>query len=183
VSAALILLGFVGCIAVVQPDTSSLGWLAIGPLAAGFFYGMGGKVTRSWTGQENIWTLSATYLAMIGILGGLALLVLEPGGDDFLTRGWAPMPWHVLLFCILQAVGALVAVGLLTRAYQLAAPAFVGAFEYTVLIVAAGVGYVTWGHALNPLAFAGVALILTSGAALAARGDRDPGSAPGPQRR
>ncbi|MEM8591513.1 MAG: DMT family transporter [Pseudomonadota bacterium] len=171
-SAGLILLGFVGCLAVVQPDMGNLGWLAIGPLLAGFFYGMGGKVTRSWTGQENVWTLTACYLSLIGGMGGIALLVLDPAGTNYVTRGWAAMPPHIIGLCALQAVGALIAVGLLTRAYQLAAPAFVGAFEYTVLIIAAAIGFAVWGHALNALALAGVALILTSGAALAWRGDR-----------
>ncbi|MEM6897649.1 MAG: DMT family transporter [Pseudomonadota bacterium] len=172
VSALFILCGFVGCLAVVQPNPAALGWLAVGPLAAGFFYGMGGKVTRTWTAQENVWTLTATYLTMIGVLGGLALLILPPGGDDYITRGWAAMPWHVTLFCAVQAVGALIAVGFLTRAYQLAAPAFVGAFEYTVLIVAAGIGYLAWGHGLNWVGAFGVVLILASGAALAWWGDR-----------
>ncbi|MEM9350852.1 MAG: EamA/RhaT family transporter, partial [Pseudomonadota bacterium] len=67
---------------------------------------------------------------------------------------------------------ALLAVGLLTRAYQLAQPAFVAAFEYTVLIVAAGVGFFVWGHGLDLLGAFGVFVILASGAALAVRGDR-----------
>ncbi|MEO0486414.1 MAG: DMT family transporter [Pseudomonadota bacterium] len=174
VGAALICVGFLGCLAVVQPDVGALEWLGVGPMLAGFFYGMGGKVTRTWTRDENAWTLTGTYLFMIGVLGGAALLVLEPGGDDYITRGWAPMPAHVLVLCAVQAVGALIAVGLLTRAYQLAAPAFVGCFEYTVLIMAAGVGYVVWGHTLGPMAAAGIALILAAGAVLAWRGDRAP---------
>lgn len=176
VSALFIVTGFLGCLAVVQPDLSRLDWLALGPLAAGFFYGMGGKVTRTWTAQENMWTLVGVYLAMIGTLGGLALLVLPPGGENYVTRGWVPIPPHVLWLIVLQALVAIGAVGILTRAYQLAAPAFVWAFEYSVLIVAAVVGYVTWGHELNALAMAGVVVILASGAALAWRGDRGAGA-------
>ncbi|MEM6478360.1 MAG: DMT family transporter [Pseudomonadota bacterium] len=172
VGGALIFLGFLGCLAVVQPQPGAMGWLALGPLLAGFFYGMGGKVTRRWTAEEDPWVLVATYLAMIGALGGLALLVFDPAHDDYLTRGWAPMPAHVVFYCALQAAVALVAVALLTKAYQIAAPAFVGAFEYTVLIVAAGVGYLAWGHGLNGLSAIGIAMILASGAALAWWGDR-----------
>ncbi|MEM6727143.1 MAG: DMT family transporter [Pseudomonadota bacterium] len=171
-SALLIVFGFCGCLLVVQPDLSALSFLAVGPLAAGFFYGMSGKVTRTWTGQESVWVLVSGYLALIGAVGGLALLLLASGGENYVTRGWAPMPAHVLFFCFLQAVASLLAVGLLTRAYQLAAPAFVGAFEYTVLIVAAGVGFLIWGHGLDALALFGVVVILTSGALLAWWGDR-----------
>ncbi|MEO0664130.1 MAG: DMT family transporter, partial [Pseudomonadota bacterium] len=166
-TAALILAGFAGCLMVVQPDPQGLGWLAIFPLAAGFFYGMAGKVTRTWTRDENVWTLVGVYLAILGGGAALALLALDLASTDYITRGWAPMPWHVVGLCLLQAVVALSAVALLTRAYQLAAPAFVGAFEYTVLIVAAAVGFVLWGHGMNGLGMAGVVVILASGAALA----------------
>ncbi|MEM9436140.1 MAG: DMT family transporter [Pseudomonadota bacterium] len=172
VAAPLIVFGFVGCLAVVQPDPSRLGWLAIGPLMAGFFYGMAGKVTRSWTAHENVWTLVAVYLALIGGAAGVVLLFLDPASEDYITRGWASMPLHVVLLCFLQAIVALLAVGLLTRAYQLAQPAFVAAFEYTVLIIAAGVGFLVWGHGLDLLGAFGVFVILASGAALAVRGDR-----------
>ncbi|MEM1235741.1 MAG: DMT family transporter [Pseudomonadota bacterium] len=174
---ALILFGFCGCLALVQPDPTQLGWLAIGPIAAGFFYGLGGKVTQSWTGQENTWTLVGYYLALIGGTGGVALLFLDPAAESYVHRGWAPMPLHVMALCFAQALSALLAVGLLTRAYQLAAPAFVGAFEYTVLIVAAGTGYAVWGHVLEPLGILGIAMILISGAALAVRGDDGAGGA------
>ncbi|MEM1232597.1 MAG: DMT family transporter [Pseudomonadota bacterium] len=171
-AAVLVVLGFAGCLAVVQPSVTSLNWLSLGPLGAGFFYGMGGLVTRSWTGRESVWMLTGAYLALFGLAALVWLGVQPEGGTGYLMRGWAPMPWHVLVFCALQALAAVFAVALLARAYQLAAPAYVGAFEYTVLIVAAGVGFAVWGHALNALAVLGVALILASGAALAAWGDR-----------
>ncbi|MEL6913630.1 MAG: DMT family transporter [Pseudomonadota bacterium] len=171
-TAFLILLGFLGCLAVVQPDPAAAGWLAIGPLLAGFFYGMTGKVTRRWTGQESAWTLVAAYLAMIGVAGALALPFLDPQGTDYLTRGWTAVPAHVLWLCFAQALVALVSVTLLARAYQLAAPAFVGAFEYSVLLVAAAVGALVWGHGIGPLGLLGIALLLGSGAALARHGGR-----------
>ncbi|MEM6277195.1 MAG: DMT family transporter [Pseudomonadota bacterium] len=171
-AALLIVMGFAGCVAVVQPSVTTLNWLSLGPLGAGFFYGMGGLVTRSWTGRESVWTLTGAYLALFGLAAVLWLAVQPDGGTGYLTRGWVAMPWHVVLFCALQALAAVFAVALLARAYQLAAPAYVGAFEYTVLIVAAGVGFSVWGHALNGLAIFGVIVILASGAALAALGDR-----------
>lgn len=173
VGALLICTGFAACLAVVQPPLTDLTWLSVGPLAAGFFYGMGGMVTRSWTGEENAWLLTGAYLAVFGLAAVVWLLLQPEGGTSYLTRGWAPMPWHILFFCALQAVGAVTAVALIARAYQLAAPAYVGAFEYTVLIVAAGVGYAAWGHALNVQAMAGIAVLLASGAALAWWGDRE----------
>ncbi|MEM1101076.1 MAG: DMT family transporter [Pseudomonadota bacterium] len=171
-TAAWIILGFLGCLAVVQPDPGELGWLALGPLLAGFLYGMTGKVTRSWTGQESAWTLVSVYLAMIGLAGLLALPFLDPESTDYLSRGWVSVPPHVLALCFAQALVALVSVTLLARAYQLAAPAFVGAFEYSVLLVAAAVGFAIWGHEIGPLGLSGIALLLVSGAALAWRGDR-----------
>ena len=117
--------------------------------------------------------LTGAYLALFGLVALGWLMVQPEGGTTYLTRGWSPMPPHILLFCLLQAIGAVGAVALIARAYQLAAPAYVGAFEYTVLIVAAGVGFATWGHALNDVAVIGVGVILASGAALAWWGDRE----------
>ena len=60
------------------------------------------------------------FMAIWGLLGLAGISALAFGGEDFLTRGWVRPSPEIFGWCLLQAVGSLTAVILLTRAYQLA---------------------------------------------------------------
>ncbi|WP_186827130.1 DMT family transporter [Shimia ponticola] len=166
----LTLLGFMGCLAVVQPDFSTLGLISAASFVAAIFYGLGNSVTSTWCRDESPWVMVGVYLAILALVGAIGLL-LTPGGDSFLTRSWVQPPRHVWFILIGQAVASLIALAMLTRAYQLATPTFTGAWEYSVLILAAIVGYVLWGQTVNFAAVLGICTILITGFVLALRGD------------
>ena len=67
----------------------------------------------------------------------------------------------------MQALGAVIGVGLIFRAYLLAEPSFVSVFEYAMLVTGAFWGWMLWGQVMNGTAFVGGAMIIFAGIILA----------------
>lgn len=169
-----VIVGFGGVIAVLQPDFAAFTPALVMPIAAGMVYAIGAIATRRYCAQENTLTLLTGFFVAIliwGAIGVIALAVWQPavpaGAEGFLLRGWVPMTAELWGLIAVQSLAAVIGVGLITRGYLLAEAAFVSVFEYTLLIFGAVWGWLLWGQALNALAFAGIALIILSGIALA----------------
>ena len=172
VRVAAALAGFAGVVLVLSPDPATLGWTSFVPVLAGAFYGLGAIATREWCPGEGALELSLASFAgqTAWSLLAIAVLAATGGGDDFVTRGWVAPDATVLWVCVLQAVGSLIAVTLLTRGYQLAPASVASIFEYSVLGFAALFAWAVWGEATGPLGLLGLALIAGAGAVIALRG-------------
>jgi drug/metabolite transporter (DMT)-like permease len=127
--------------------------------------------------QETTLTLLvAFFVTMVGwgLLGCLVLELLQPevpaGADGFLLRGWRAMSWTALGLVAVQALGAVIGLALIFRAYLMAEAPFLAVFEYAMLITGGFWGWVIWGQTQNALAFVGIALIIVSGGTLARAG-------------
>ncbi len=168
-----VVLGFAGVVLVLSPDPGQITAATFVPVAAGAFYAVAVIATRAWCEGEDVLALSMgtfSFMAIWGVLGLFGVASLGLGGEDFLSRGWvAPTP-EVLGWCLLQAVGSLSAVVLLTRGYQLAEASIVSVFEYSALGFGAFFGFVVWGDRLEPAGLAGLGLIAGAGALIALRG-------------
>lgn len=165
--------GFAGVLMVLAPDVSTLSPAAFVPLAAGLFYAMAAIATREWCPDEHALTLTLggfAFMGLWGLLGIVSIAVAGGEGADFLTRGWVwPTP-EVLWWCIVQALGSLIAVVLLTRGYQLAEASLVSVFEYSVLGFSALFGLLVWGDVLSVPAMLGLLFIAAAGSLIALRG-------------
>lgn len=172
-------LGFVGTLMVLQPDPARLTLLSVMPVAGGLFYALGAITTRAWCGGESPVALLAGVMGMLGLIGlaGLGVLALFPqeaalGADGFVRRGFVwPMP-VALPWVLVQAVGSLLGVFLIIRAYQLGEPSYVSVFEYSVMLFGPAFAWVAMGQALGPWQLAGILLIAGSGALIAVRSER-----------
>lgn len=168
--------GFAGVLLVLQPDPGAFDARILLPVAGGFFYALGAIATRSLCAGESTVALLAGVMLALGAMGagGLAVLSLVPadsaaGPQGFLTRGWvwpmtAALPW-----VILQAVGSVVAVFLLIKAYQRGEPSYVSIFEYSVMLFGPLYGWLAMGQGLNPWQVAGIVLIALAGGVIALR--------------
>lgn len=164
--------GFAGVVLVLAPAPSALGGATILPVAAGLFYGLGATMTRAWCAQERALTLALGSFLCLGLwgLGGIAVAAVTGAeGTTFLSRGWVAPSAAVLLVCLLQAAGSLVAVLLLTRAYLMAEASTISVLEYTLLGFSALFGFLLWGERLGPAGLAGLALIAGAGGVIAWR--------------
>ena len=171
---AAVFAGFAGVLLVLQPDASALTPALALPMAAGVFYAFGAIATRRYCAQEGALTLlMGFFIAMViwGALGCLALAIWQPpvpaGADGFLLRGWMPVTAELTGLIAIQALGAVIGVGLIFRAYLLAEASFIAVFEYALLIFGGFWGWVLWGQGQSAPAMVGITLIIASGAFLA----------------
>ncbi len=166
--AGLIAVGFGGVLLLLQPDLSTLSILSFLPIFAGALYGLGMLATRHVCAGEHALTLAVGVFLTIGLVS-LVLLIfftLTSETEGFLTRGWVAPSLRFFYLTAFQAIGAVIAVSLISQAYRIGVPSQVAVFEYSFLIFAAIWAYLLWGHGVNALSIIGIALILFSGAVL-----------------
>lgn len=173
---AAVALGFLGTLLVLQPDPANLSAVTLMPVAAGLLYALGALATRRWCLEETTLCLLSGFMGILGLWGlaGLAVLQVFPqpvptGPDGFLVRGWVSIPPEIWGLIAVQAVGSVIGVGLIIKAYQLGETSYVAAFEYAIILFASFFAYLFFGQLLNPLAFVGVVLVIACGALIALR--------------
>jgi len=173
-------LGFLGVVFVLTPGSEQpLGWASVLPVAAGALYALGNLATREWCGGESASTLTLGFFLALGVAGalGLGVLTLLPlpvaeGADGFITRGWVWPSGTFWFWTFVQALGSMIAVGLMVRGYQLADASRVSVLEYVILPVSALWGWLLWSEVVGALAVLGMAMIFAAGALIALRGSR-----------
>ena len=174
---AAVAVGFVGVILVLGPSAMSGASLAaLLPVAAGALYALGNIATREWCAGESAETLLVAFFVALGVLGlaGLAVLAVVPievptGAAGFVQRGWVWPSGTFYFWTFVQAAGSLLGVGLMIRAYQIAAASRVSVFEYIILPASALWGWLIWGEVLLLSAGVGMGLIALAGAMIALR--------------
>lgn len=170
--------GFLGVVLALTPGTEQpLGWASVAPVAAGALYALGNLATREWCAGESAATMTLGFFVALGVAGALGVVVLAifplpvpPGTDGFVLRGWVSPSATFLWWTAVQAVGSMIAVGMVVRAYQLAEASRVAIFEYVILPIAAIWGWILWGETLGWMAALGMAMIVAAGSAIALRG-------------
>jgi len=169
--------GFVGVILVLGPSAmSGASVAALLPVAAGALYALGNIATREWCAGESAETLLVAFFVALGGLGlaGLAVLAVVPievptGAAGFVQRGWVWPSGTFYFWTFVQAAGSLLGVGLMIRAYQIAAASRVSVFEYIILPASALWGWLIWGEVRHLSAGVGMGLIALAGGMIALR--------------
>ena len=174
ITAALI--GFAGVLIVLNPFENGVNTVALVPMTAGFFYAIGGIATRQWCDGESALSMLLYFFLALGVFGLIGTIVttlgafdVPAGSEGFLLRGlvW-PTPLGLGL-TVLQAIGSLIAVGLVFKAYQLGDAAQVAIYEYSLLAFVAGWSFVLFGEVIPVQAILGMALIVVSGIVISLR--------------
>ena len=168
---AAVLIGFVGVILVLGPASGErIGAATVLPVAAGALYALGNLATREWCAGETAETLLAGFFVTLGLFGliGMAVLALWPvpvpeGAAGFVLRGATVPTGRFLIWTFVQAAGSLIGVGLMIRAYQIAAASRVAIFEYVILPASALWSYLLWAELVSPRAALGMGLIFLAG--------------------
>lgn len=173
---AAVLVGFLGILLVLRPNPAELSILTVVPVLSGLFYAMGAISTRAWCAGESTLSMVTGAFVGLGLAGAVGLLVLgvvpqpaAPGPDGFVLRGWT-WPGPTVLFWIgMQAIGSVVSVWLIVKAYTLGEASYVGVFEYSLIAFASAWAYVLRGEAIDTLSGVGIALVVLSGSVIALR--------------
>jgi len=117
----------------------------------------------------GMWVTLGSFGAIGLVILGLFPAGVAPGADGFVTRGWvwdmAPaLPWVVL-----QAVGSVLGVFLIIRAYQLGDASYVSVFEYSVMIFGPLFAWAVLGQPVGGWQIIGSVLIVLAGVLIALR--------------
>lgn len=172
-----VLVGFAGVLLVLGPSEGGrIGPATLLPVVAGALYALGNIATRQWCAGERAEVLLAGFFAALGLYGLLGMAVLAlwrpevPGGaEGFILRGATPPDAAFLLWTLVQAVGSLLGVGMMIRAYQIAEASRVAIFEYVILPASAVWTWIIWHEGVSPRATVGMALIVVAGLVIALR--------------
>ncbi len=170
-----VLLGFIGALLVIRPDPAALDLISFLPICAGLLYAIGAVATRAWCEGEATLTLTLWFFSMLTLFGAIGVLLLPNGGSggaaDFAARGWMPLSGSMVIWYVGLAVGALIGIGCLFKAYQIGEAGTVAVFEYTLLVFASFWAWVLWGEVVPPLALIGMGLIVAAGSIIVLRSD------------
>ncbi|MEM9392950.1 MAG: DMT family transporter [Pseudomonadota bacterium] len=170
-------LGFAGMLLILKPGGSAFDAVAMIPILAGAIYACASLATRRLCAGESPQVLTGAFFLTIGVFGVIGLAVLGGArGDSFFFTGWQPLTPRFLYLTAVQAVGSLIAVGFLVRAYQIADPSYTAIFEYSFLIFAGLWAFQAFGELPDALSLAGIVSIAAAGGVILLRGARPPGS-------
>jgi len=171
-------LRFAGALIILQPFRSDVDWVVALPFIAGAFYACGVIITRQRCRDESPLALLFANFTAFGLMGGLgaaAMTLYEPSAVQnaaapFIFSGWTTPPWQAVATMGGLAIGAVLGVGGLTRAYQLADSSFLTLFDYTHVLGACLFAYILWSEVPPPEALLGVVMVVGSGIYIALRG-------------
>lgn len=174
---AAVAIGFAGVILVLGPEAlGGASLAALLPIIAGALYALGNIATREWCAQESAQTLVAGFFGALGVIGAVGMLVLTvyplavpEGTDGFLQRGPVWPSGQFYFWTFVQALGSLIGVACMIRAYQITDAGRASVLEYIILPASAFWTWVIWGTGLEPLAVVGMVLIAVAGSMIALR--------------
>ena len=167
--------GFAGVLMILRPEGAGFLALNLVPVAAGAIYGAATLVTRELCAEEPVAAMLGAFFAVLGACGVIGVAVVAAlglEGATFLTSALAWPSDGVWAVIWVQALGSLVAVGMLTRGYQSGETSYLTVFEYSFLVFSAFWGWSLWAQAIGMRDVAGMALIFAAGAVIAIRGAR-----------
>ena len=171
-----VFIGFIGILLVLDSDWSTLSWISFLPIVGGLFYAMGAVATRQLCEGESTLSMLAMLFLIQAIIGALALAVLgqfeftvPEGAAGFIQRGWVWPVTAALPFILLQAVGSVLGVGLIIRAYQIGTASYVAIYEYSVFISGPFFAWMLFGQTVTALQAGGIILIAAAGIVIALR--------------
>ena len=171
-----VLLGFIGILLVLDSDWSTLNWISFLPVVGGVFYAMGAVATRQLCEGESTLSMLAMLFIIQAIIGAVALAFLgqfefsvPEGAAGFIQRGWVWPVTAALPFILLQAVGSVLGVGLIIRAYQLGSASYVAVYEYSVFISGPFFAWMLFGQTVTAVQTGGILLVAAAGIVIAWR--------------
>ena len=174
-----VILGSIGVYVLLKPDLSEFNLLQIIPVFGGMFYAMAVLSTRYFCSEESAIGLTLAYLCAIGIIGAIVATTLslfptvqKNPSVMFYLEGWRPVSIKFLVWITLQAILTIVALALMTKAYQMTDTSILAVYEYGFLVFAALWGWVLWSTVLGLSEVIGITFIIVAGIIIITRSAR-----------
>ena len=162
-----VVLGFLGVLFIVQPDSDSFSYLTLLPIIGGFFYALQAIITRTKCRHDFPLTLSLSltlFTLGLGLVGTITIALTSPDTQyPFLTDHWFEMTsrgWIIIagLVLLMASIGIFMPI-----AYQNGPATIIATFDYCFLIWAIILGIALFGDYPNTSSIIGMALIVAAG--------------------
>ena len=175
-----VIIGSLGVYFLLQPDLTEFHLLQIIPILAGIFYALAALSTRHYCSDESALGLTLGYLVAIGIIGAITATIFwfYPSSHQnisemyYFLQGWRSVNIQFLAWIAIQAGLTVMALALMTRAYQMVDTSILAVYEYGFLIFAAFWGWVLWSTILGIGEILGIILIMAAGIIIIVRSAR-----------
>jgi drug/metabolite transporter (DMT)-like permease len=162
-----VVLGFLGVLLIVQPNSDSFTYFTILPILGGVFYALQAIITRTKCRHDPPLSLSLSltiFTLVLGLVGSVIVAFVNPATEfTFLTNAWfemTPRVWMIITaLSILMAVIGIV----MPMAYQNGPATIIATFDYCFLIWAIILGIIMFGDYPNIPSIVGMALIVAAG--------------------
>jgi drug/metabolite transporter (DMT)-like permease len=169
--ALAVLIGTAGVVLILQPGQEGFSMYHLLPILSGASYALGSIVTYRYLSQESPMAILISFFIAIGFCGAFVAstfsllpipnsLTLEA---PFLFSGWRTVGSSFWTWMLIIAVGASIALSLMTRAYQIAKTSYAAIYEYAYLLSVGVFGWVFWGVTPDFMGLVGIMLIVFAG--------------------
>lgn len=155
------LIGFAGCMLVVQPSFAAFGWVALLPLGTAVCFGFYLLLTRSMTQRIDPLVLQ-TNTGLAAFMIALPVIALADGTGHSVLDPVMPEGRFVwFLLCV--GLAATISHVFLSYAIRITPTAVIAPMQYLEIVTAAIFGYLIFGDLLNGMALVGAIIIVASG--------------------
>jgi S-adenosylmethionine uptake transporter len=145
--------GFIGMMLVVQPGTTAFNGYALIAVASLAFAALRDLASR-YLPRE----VPSLFVAFVSMLS-----VTSIGAAWSLTQPWKPVSMEVLVYLTCAAALLSGAFYFITEGMRHGEVSVVAPFRYSIIVWAIVLGYLVWGQLPDPVASAGIVLIIASG--------------------
>ena len=175
-----VIIGSIGVWFILDPFNEKFSFFNFLPIFGGAFLALGNMATWRLCSKEDLLTLNLMFFLSIGLCGLIGTIVINSYDmvtinlpiPDFFISEWtngSQLLWSLIL---LQSIGSLIGIGLLTKAYQMADTSYLNVFEYSFFIFAGFSGWFILGQTISLYEFFGIILIIIAGIIVTIAGRR-----------
>ena len=163
-----VVLGSCGVLLILQPGSEGFSPYHLIPVLSGASYAFGSIITFRYLSDESPLAILMSFIVAIGLCGGAVAtgLTVLPVSQEliaqapFLFRGWQLVAVWFWIWMAAIAMGACMALSMMTRAYQIAQTSYAAIYEYAYLISVGFFSWAFWGVVPGILSIAGIVLII-----------------------
>ena len=167
-----VVVGSFGVWLILNPSAENFSIYSLMPIFGGLFLAIGNMVTWRMCSEENPLILNIMFFIGIGIFGFIGTIIFSVFTfdindlviiSDFFILGWNNGTALLWALIFVQAVGSIIGIGLLTKAYQMADTSYLNIFEYSFFIFAGFSGWLFLGQTISFDELIGIIFIIFSG--------------------
>ena len=169
--ALAVAVGTAGVLLILKPGQAGFSPFHLLPVLSGACYAFGSIITYRYLSIESPMAILMSFFVAIGVCGALfaSSFSIFPVPDTlhmqapFLFTGWQSVGTDFWLWMMVIAIGASLALSLMTRAYQIAKTSYAAIYEYAYLLSVGVFSWMFWDITPDLISIAGIIFIMMAG--------------------